>query len=264
MIGWPISQSKSPLIHGHWIQKFDLDASYDAIAIKPENFETSIQDLIDDGFRGANVTIPHKEAAFQICNQRSDRAEKIGAVNTLVFRDGIIHGDNTDGIGFYNNIKSSLPNWDPSTGPSAVLGAGGAARAILWALINGGCREIRLWNRTKSRADQLAEEFGSSVLPVASTEEAIQNADFLVNTTSLGMTGQPPLQVDISGLASYAVVTDIVYAPLKTDLLIKAESNGHPVVDGLGMLLHQAVPGFEAWFGKTPKVTQELREMILA
>ena len=264
VVGWPISQSKSPRIHGHWIQEFGLDATYEAIAIAPDQFERGIRDLVDQGYKGVNVTIPHKEAAFDLSDHLTERAKSIGAVNTLVFKNSKIHGDNTDGIGFLNNILSAFPDWDASNGPAVVLGAGGAARAVIWAMIEAGCTEVRLWNRTSERARNLADVFGQKVTAWDDTpESACCGAGFLVNTTSLGMTGQPALELDISGLQADALVTDIVYAPLQTDLLKTAAKRGHRVVDGLGMLLHQAVPGFEAWFEHKPEVTNELRDIVL-
>ncbi|MEO1562342.1 MAG: shikimate dehydrogenase [Pseudomonadota bacterium] len=265
VVGWPVKHSKSPIIHGHWIAEFDLDAKYTAISLEPDQFEMGIQKLVKDGYRGCNVTIPHKEAAFQLADTISPRAEAIGAVNTLVFRDNLIYGDNTDGIGFLNNILSVFPQWDASKGPAAVIGAGGAARAIIWALKEANCPEIRIWNRTIERAASLAEDFGSTVKAIENApEEACDQALFLVNTSALGMVGQPELRLDISSLDPSAIVTDIVYSPLETQLLQTARVKGHGVVDGFGMLLHQAVPGFEAWFGVRPTVTKALRAKVLA
>ncbi|MEO0342519.1 MAG: shikimate dehydrogenase [Pseudomonadota bacterium] len=264
VIGWPISHSKSPLIHSFWIQSLGLNATYEAIAIEPENFVAGVYDLIKKGFQGANVTIPHKEAAFQICDARSERAQKIGAVNTLVFRKGQIFGDNTDGEGFLQNITTNHPTWSVKNGPALVIGAGGASRAIICALIEVGCPEIRIWNRTFARAKRLQSEFGKPSLAWMDTlDKACEGASFLVNTTSLGMKGQDDLVIDLSGLNKGALVTDIVYTPLITPLLCAAKASGFPVVDGFGMLLHQAVPGFEYWFGVRPAVTEKLRKAVL-
>lgn len=264
VIGWPIEQSKSPIIHAYWLDKFGIEGIYEKIALSPDGFQEGILDLISKGYRGANVTIPHKEAAFQICDTVSERALKIGAVNTLVFEDGKVTGDNTDGYGFLENIRSSLENWNTETGPAFVIGAGGAARGILWALEEAGYKDIRIWNRTVAKAEALAEVFSETTTPVSGDlSDAINGAAFLVNTSSLGMVGQPQLEINLTGLHPDAVVTDIVYNPLETDLLRQANSKGFETVDGLGMLLHQATPGFEKWFGQKPEVTPELRELVL-
>lgn len=266
VIGWPIEHSKSPIIHGHWLETLGIDGSYEKIALSPEDFDSGIRKLMADGFAGVNVTIPHKGAALAIADTRTERAEKIGAANTLVFKDGKIHADNTDGEGFLNNIAQHAANWNAGAGPALVLGAGGAARAILFALLDAGVPEIYLVNRTRSRAEDLANQFGRKI-HVANWEDAsdiVPSVATVVNTTSLGMVGQSPLMVDVSHARSTTLITDIVYIPLETDLLKNARAAGCQTVDGVGMLLHQAVPGFEAWFGTRPLVDEVLRNKVLA
>lgn len=267
VIGWPIAQSKSPVVHGYWLKKYGIDGFYTAIPMPPAGFRAGVRKMVALGFSGANVTIPHKEAALGIANEATARARAIGAANTLVFRaDGSILADNTDGEGFLNNLLQHHPDWSPSAGPALVLGAGGAARAVIHALLEAGAPRVMLANRTRSRARNLRDHFGIRVkvvdwdeLPVVMPEVAT-----LVNTTSLGMTGQPPLNVALRGLPVGSLVTDLVYKPLMTELLIAAQQRGNPVADGLGMLLHQAVPGFEMWFGTRPDVDAALREAVLA
>jgi shikimate dehydrogenase len=218
------------------------------------------------GFAGVNVTIPHKEAVLDIADLVTDRAALIGAANTIIFRrDGKIHADNTDGYGFVANLRQKAPGWKPAIGPAAVLGAGGAARAVLTSLIEAGVTEILLSNRTRARADALRSEFGSRITVVEWVQAGnmLEDATTVVNTTSLGMTGQPDLRVPLDGLRRDAVVTDLVYSPLQTRLLREAEAMGCTTVDGLGMLLHQAVPGFERWFGVRPDVDAETRAAVL-
>lgn len=266
VIGHPIGHSKSPKLHGYWLKSYGLAGHYVPMDVAPDDLETVIRTLPKAGFVGANVTVPHKEAALRIADHVSDRAAKIGAANTLVFQsDGSIHADNTDGYGFMENLRAGAPDWNPQDGPAVVFGAGGAARAVLQALVDAGVPEIMLTNRTRSRADQLKEEFGPRITVVdwVKAGNVIENAELVVNTTSLGMQGQPELRVPLDGLQPGAVVTDLVYAPLKTRLLQTAEEAGCTTVDGLGMLLHQAVPGFERWFGKRPEVTDDLRVTVL-
>jgi len=266
VVGWPIDQSKSPIIHGHWLEKLGISGSYEKIAIKPENFETDIRALISDGYRGCNVTIPHKEAALVMADVVSDRAKAIGASNTLVFKDGKIHADNTDGVGFISNLKQLAPKWDAKRGPALALGAGGAARAIVYSLLQEGAPSVVIANRTQEKAQVLADFFGDQVTAIAMDQvsDVLGETQTLVNTTSLGMVGQPALVLDISKLPKTALVTDIVYNPLETDLLKQGKSLGLMTVDGIGMLLHQAVPGFEAWFGAHPTVDDILREKVLS
>jgi shikimate dehydrogenase len=266
VIGWPIEQSKSPIIHGHWLAEHSIEGSYEKIGLSPEDFKTGVQGLILQGFAGVNITAPHKEAALAMSDTVSDRARMIGAANTLVFKAGKIHADNTDGEGFICNVMQGAPQWNAASGPALVLGAGGAARAIIWSLLDAGVPEIILTNRTRARAENLANIFGRQII-VADWEDSSQAASAvstLVNTTSLGMAGKSPLELDISLLPKSSLVTDIVYNPLETDLLRQARAQGNETVDGLGMLLHQAVPGFEAWFGTRPTVDAALRNKVLA
>jgi shikimate dehydrogenase len=266
VIGWPIEHSKSPLIHGYWIDQFDLSGSYERIALAPDEFEAGIRDLMKNGYQGCNVTIPHKEAALVLADTVSDAANSIGAANTLVFKGGQIHADNTDGVGFINNLKQHAPDWNAETGPVLVLGAGGAARAIIYALLLEGAPKVVIANRTVTKAEKLAAFFGDKAIAVSmdETPSVLEQTHTLVNTSSLGMVGQPSLDIDISTMPKTGLVTDIVYSPLKTELLKQADQRGLKTVDGLGMLLHQAAPGFEAWFGKRPTVDKALREIVLA
>ena len=271
VVGWPVGHSLSPRLHGFWLDRHGIDGAYLPLAVTPERFESALRGLGDMGFRGVNVTVPHKQAALALCDQVAPLAARIGAVNTLIFEDGRLKGSNTDAFGFLENLRQGAPapdsaTWSPAAGPALILGAGGAARAVAVALLDAGAPELRLANRTAARAEALAEELGSQVtaVPWARREgAALEDLALLVNTTSLGMTGQPPLELDLDPLPIGALVTDIVYAPLETDLLARARARGNPAVDGLGMLLHQARPGFEAWFGVAPEVTTELRSFVL-
>ncbi|MEL6680821.1 MAG: shikimate dehydrogenase [Pseudomonadota bacterium] len=266
VIGSPIGHSKSPLLHGHWLKALGIAGHYIPIELQTETFETGIESLRQLHFRGANVTLPFKEQAFALADVRTDRATRIGAANTLTFTDGAIHADNTDSYGFLNNLRQNVPGWSASNGPALVLGAGGASRAIIVGLLDEGVPEIRLANRTRSRADGLAAEFGNRVAPVEwqDLDTALPGAKTIVNTTSLGMDGNGAIPIDLRRADTDAVVTDIVYTPLETPLLKAADTVGLTTVDGLGMLLHQAVPGFAAWFGQTPVVEQALRDVILS
>jgi shikimate dehydrogenase len=260
VLGWPVAHSRSPRLHGLWLQRHGIDGAYLPLPVAPEQFETAVRGLVALGFRGANVTIPHKEAAFALCDEVTETARRMGAVNTLVFEDGRIRGDNTDGFGFLENIRQTLPGWQAAAGPAVLLGAGGAARAIAVALLEAGCPRVTLVNRTRARAETLAEAIGG---PVEVAEvPPLGSAALLVNTTSLGMAGQPPLEIDLSPLSGEAVVADIVYVPLETALLRQARVRGLRMVGGLGMLLHQARPGFAAWFGVEPVVDAELAEFV--
>ena len=267
VLGWPVSHSKSPRLHGYWLERHGIDGAYLPLPVAPENFTTAVRSLVDLGFRGANVTVPHKEEALALAlaDEADDNAKRIGAANTLIFRDGRIVASNTDGFGFLANLEQSAPAWQPEA-PALVLGAGGAARAVIVALLDSGCRELRLCNRTAGRAEVLREAFGDrvTVVPWEEREAALAGAGLLVNTTSLGMEGQPPLSLDLAELPAAAVVNDLVYAPLETPLLAAARARGNAAVDGLGMLLHQARPGFEAWFGVRPEVDAALRDFVLA
>ncbi|NIZ00757.1 shikimate dehydrogenase [Thalassospira lucentensis] len=268
VMGWPVSHSKSPRLQGYWLANNAIDGSYMPLPVAPENFETALTSLRDLGFAGVNVTIPFKETAMRACDELTDRAKRIGAVNTVTFaKDGRLLGDNTDGFGFIENLRQEAPNTAFCSGPAVVLGAGGASRAVLVALLDEGCPEIRLANRTRKRADDLAGEINDPRITVIDwpvAPSALENASLVVNTTSLGMVGQPALEIDLTGLPTSALVTDIVYAPLITDLLAQAKDRGNPIVDGLGMLLHQARPGFHKWFGIDPDVTPDLREFVLS
>ncbi len=267
VIGHPVAHSKSPTLHGHWLKSYGLAGHYIPMDVASDDLEIVLRSLPKAGFVGANVTVPHKEAALRLADDVSDRARKIGAANTLVFRDdGTIHADNTDGYGFMENLRSGAPDWTPGDGPAVVFGAGGAARAVLQALVEAGVPEIMLTNRTRARADKLKDEFGQTITVVdwVQAGNVVEDAELVVNTTSLGMQGQLELRVPLDGLQPGAVVTDLVYAPLKTHLLQTAEEAGCTVVDGLGMLLHQAVPGFESWFGVRPEVNLDLRAAVLS
>ncbi|MDD9921173.1 MAG: shikimate dehydrogenase [Boseongicola sp.] len=266
VIGSPIAHSKSPRLHGHWLKRYGINGHYIPMEIAPDDLEDALRVLPRLGFAGVNVTIPHKEHALQIADLVTDRAAVMGASNTLIFRkDGKIHADNTDGYGFIENLRQNAPNWNPAAGPAAVIGAGGAARAIVAALIDVGVPEIRLTNRTKTRAEALRQEFGTKieVYDWVQAGNAIDGAATVVNTSSLGMEGAPEMRVPLDALLPSATVTDLVYTPLETKLLAHAKSIGCTTVDGLGMLLHQAAPGFERWFGVRPEVDDELRKAVL-
>ncbi|MEK1886080.1 MAG: shikimate dehydrogenase [Phyllobacterium sp.] len=263
--GYPIGHSRSPLIHGHWLKSYGLNGSYRAIGVAPENFSDFVKGIRQSGFVGGNVTIPHKEAAFGLVCKRDAAAEEIGAVNTLWFEEGELWGGNTDAYGFAANLDALSAGWDKGRN-ALVLGAGGASRAIVYALKQRGFTEVRIVNRTLDRAQELAHRFGPGISahPWRAIPELIPDANLVVNTTSLGMEGKSEQQMDLSNADGDALVTDIVYVPLETPLLRAARARGLKVVDGLGMLLHQAAPGFERWFGKRPAVTSELRELVLA
>lgn len=265
VLGAPIGHSKSPILHGHWLRTMGIRGHYIPIELGDQTFEEGIRGLQTLGFRGANVTLPFKERAFAIADTHTDRALRIGAANTLTFTDGRIHADNTDSYGFLNNLQQHVPDWSAETGPALVVGAGGASRAIIVGLIDAGAPEVRLANRTRARAQQLADEFGPkiSVIDWSDLTPALDGVATLVNTTSIGMGGAGELPIDLAAADKTTVVTDIVYTPLNTPLLHAASTVGLRTVDGLGMLLHQAVPGFEAWFGQTPVVDEALRQAIL-
>lgn len=265
VIGYPVKHSRSPKIHGYWLDKYGLSGAYGLAEIAPEDIGDFLSRLADHGFVGANVTVPYKEKAFQSCARRTPVAEALGAVNTLWIENGKLHGDNTDVAGFLGALDAEAPNWDSGLKTAVVLGAGGAARAILHGLKMRGAGAIRLVNRSRNRAEDLAAHFGGfEIVDWDNRSQALVGADLLVNTTSLGMKGQPPLDIDLAPLPAHAVVDDIVYIPLETPLLTQARARGLRTVGGLGMLLHQAVPGFERWFGVKPEVTAELRAMIEA
>lgn len=265
VIGWPIKHSRSPLIHGYWLKQHGIEGSYDKQAVEPAELDRFIETLGVDGYAGCNVTIPHKENVFKQVIVTDPVTKEIGAVNTVFVDNGRVYGLNTDGYGFLSNLKTGS-EWHSENKTAAIIGAGGAARAIIATLKADGIETILLFNRTVSKAEKLAVEFGSTVhaKPLDQIEDFLNQTNLLVNTTSLGMAGQPALQISLVNLPSSSCVVDIVYDPLETDLLKQARKNGNRSVDGLGMLLHQAVPGFEKWFGVRPQVTPELRELVVA
>lgn len=267
VIGCPVAHSKSPQLQRHWLDAYGIAGHYVPMHVEPGDLEDVIRMMPKMGYVGANITIPHKVAVMSIADQVTDRATLIGAANTLIYRnDGTILADNTDGYGFITNLHQAAPLWDPKSGPAVVLGAGGASRAVVASLLEAGVPELMLSNRTRARADQLRQEFGARIRVVEWVQagNVIEEASLLVNTTSLGMVGKPRLRVPLDGLRRETVVSDLIYAPLKTDLLQCAEDIGCTTVDGLGMLLHQAVPGFERWFGQRPKVDSATRAAALA
>ena len=266
VMGWPVDHSLSPSLHGYWLDFYGIDGAYIPLAVHPDRLENALRALPALGFAGANLTMPHKEEALKIVDICDETATRIGAVNTVVVRsDGSIEGRNTDGHGFLQSVRSGAPQWRVGDGPVALIGAGGAARAVCVTLQEAGSTEIRIINRTAERAVGLACEFGSPIItvPWAERTTALEGVSLLVNATILGMRGQPPLDLDLDLLPRSAVVTDIVYAPLKTALLYDAETRGNRIVDGLGMLLHQARPGFAAYFDLEPEVTTALREHVI-
>ena len=265
MAGWPISHSKSPILHGYWLAQYAVEGSYEALAVEPDDFELFVDNLKHSGFCGGNITIPHKETAFQIIKNRDEAAEAIGAVNTIWIEEGSTLAGNTDAYGFSANLDDQAPKWRNGK-VATVLGAGGASRAIIFALAEAGYKEIRIVNRTLSRAKSLQERFRgpTSAHQWDAIEELLQDCDLLVNTTSIGLNPQTdPDAPDLSSMKETAIVADIVYSPLITPLLEKAAMRDLKIVDGLGMLLHQAVPGFEYWFGIRPEVTAGLRNHVL-
>lgn len=267
VIGHPIAHSRSPTLHNYWLRRYGLSGHYVPIDIAPAELAEMVRLLPRLGFVGLNVTIPHKEAILHVADIVTDRAALIGAANTLIFRkDGKIHADNTDGSGFIANLRQNAPAWNPASGPAVVLGAGGAARAVVAALVEVGVPEIRLTNRTRPRADALRSDFGAKIHVYEWVQAAnlLDDAATVINTTSLGMTGKPDFTVSMHRLNPKAVVNDLVYTPLKTQFLIEAEARGAQAVDGLGMLLHQAAPGFERWFGQRPDVDEATRRAVLS
>ena len=264
LIGWPAAHSRSPLIHHYWLRTLGIAGGYVIEAVPPDEFKDFIFRLSLRGFVGANVTIPHKERALSL-SKPDERARAVGAANTLWFADGELRSTNTDVEGFINNLDASAPGWDGCE-DALVLGAGGAARAVVFGLLERGIKRVHLANRTIERARGLADQFGANVLPVAwvALGDILPRTGILVNTTSLGMKGQPPLELDVGQLPSHAVVADLVYVPLDTPLLAAGRARGLKTADGLGMLLHQAVTGFELWFGRRPEVTPELRALVEA
>jgi shikimate dehydrogenase len=270
IMGWPVAHSRSPAIHNFWLDQHGIDGAYVPLPVRPEHLAQALRALPALGFRGCNLTLPHKESALSIVDRIDPVARRIGAINTIVVAsDGTLDGSNTDAFGFCENLRDQAPGWRPAAGPAVVLGAGGAAHAIVAALSEVGVREIRLVNRTRDRAEGLARDLESaatriSVWPWETRETVLNEAGLLVNTTSLGMTGEPGLDLDLARLPPPAVVVDIVYVPLETPLLAAARRRGHAVVDGLGMLLHQARPGFAAWFGTAVATSSGLRAAVLS
>ena len=267
VIGHPIAHSRSPVLHGYWLRRYGIKGHYIPMNVAPQDLRQALEMLPKLGFVGVNVTIPHKEAILQIADVVTDRAALIGAANTLIFRkDGRIHADNTDGAGFIANLRQNAPNWDPTAGPATVFGAGGASRAVVAALIEVGVTEIRIANRTQPRAQALRADFGSKlhVFDWVQAANMLEGATTVINTTSLGMSGKSEFRVPLDGLERHALVTDLVYNPLKTHFLLEAAARGCTVVDGLGMLLHQAAPGFERWFGQRPTVDEATRQAVLS
>jgi shikimate dehydrogenase len=267
VIGAPVGHSRSPALHGYWLRRYGLRGHYIPMEIAQSDLKEALRTLPKLGFVGLNVTLPHKEAVLSVADIVTDRAALIGAANTLIFRkDGRIHADNTDGSGFVANMRQQAPAWQPTSGPAAVFGAGGAARAVVAALIEVGVPEIRIANRTRPRAEALRSDFGAKVVvhDWVQAGNMLDGAMTVVNTTSLGMTGKPEFRVPLDALHPQAVVNDLVYAPLKTQFLIEAEAVGSTIVDGLGMLLHQAAPGFERWFGVRPEVDDATRKAVLS
>lgn len=265
VVGWPIGHSRSPRLHGHWLHRYGIDGHYIPVALQPGRVEAGFRALMELGFRGVNVTLPHKEEALALAAIVTPRAQAIGAANTLVFRDGAIEADNTDAYGFLENLRDAVPDWSAEAGPALVLGAGGASRAILYALLEGGAPDIWVANRTFSRAERLAEHFGTRVkpLPLEDLSEVASSAATVVNTTAAGLHGET-VPLDLGLLRADVVVSDIVYGAEPTAFVAAAQARGLRAVDGLGMLLHQAVPGFEAWFGRRPVVDDALRAAVLA
>jgi shikimate dehydrogenase len=267
VMGWPVAQSRSPLLHGFWLEHYGIDGSYERLPVPPEALERELRALPQRGFAGCNITLPHKEQALALVDRLDATARRIGAVNTVVVAaDGALEGSNTDAFGFHANLSATLAGWSVTAGPAVVLGAGGAAHAVVAALLDHGAPEIRLVNRHRARAEALAAALGGPLVILDWRERAaaLAGAALLVNTTSLGMEGHEPLDLALDALPKQAIVNDIVYVPLRTDLLAAAAARGNPVVDGLGMLLHQARPGFAAWFGVEPAVSPALRARVEA
>ena len=266
LAGWPVSHSRSPRLHGYWLDEHGIDGAYVPLPIEPENLAVALRGLMAAGFSGVNVTIPHKEAVLPLCDEVDDIARRIGAANFLLFRDGRILASNTDAFGFMENLKAGAPGYDAARAPAVLLGAGGGARAVAVGLLDAGVPALRICNRSQARAESLAADIGGviEVVPWEDRSETLSGAGLLVNSTSLGMDGQPPLNISLDTLDPGAVVCDLVYNPLETPLLAAAKAKGCTVVDGLGMLLHQARACFAAWYGPDPAVTPALRRAMMA
>ena len=270
IIGYPIEHSLSPVMHNYWLDEIGIEnASYEKISVNPDNLDSSLQKLWHDGYQGLNVTIPHKERVYSLCSELTQRALRLGSVNTLVRTNKGWKGDSTDGWGFVTALEDRIPLNDFGKKKVVVLGAGGAARSIIDALIERGIENISIFNRNQERAEKLAENVGSQqvrniqVFSSESWDIEISESTLLIQTTSMGMAGGPPFIYSLESLKSDSVVVDIVYRPLFTDCLRKAQVRGCTIIDGLGMLMYQGLPGFEAWFGKTPKVTEKLRQKLI-
>lgn len=265
VIGWPIAHSRSPLLHRYWLEQYHIDGAYLPFAVTPGRLETALRGLAGLGVAGCNVTIPHKEETARIVDTRDAIAERMGAVNLVVVQpDGSLHGSNTDGFGFIENMRACRPSWQAASGPAVVVGAGGAARSVVAALLDAGAPEIRLLNRRSPRAERLAADLGGPLIPHewSAAAGALEGASLLVNATSAGMEGHPALDLSLDPLPASAVVCDVIYTPLETPLLRDAAARGLATVDGLGMLLHQARPSFAAWFGVMPDASPELRALV--
>jgi shikimate dehydrogenase len=267
VMGWPIAQSRSPILHNYWIEKYKLSGRYVPLAVRPERLPDAIRGLPALGFRGCNLTMPHKQYAMTMVDSLTETAKRIGAVNCIVVgEDGKLSGTNNDGNGYVLSVQEVAPQWKPDDGPIAMLGAGGAARAIIVALLERGASEIRLINRTFDKAERLAKEFGAAIRPIAWDKrgDAIGEVALLINATNQGMSGNPPLEISLDKLSSRTLVSDLIYVPPETPLLTAAKARGNVIINGLGMLLHQARPAFQAWFGVMPEITPDLRAAIMA
>jgi shikimate dehydrogenase len=264
VIGWPVSHSRSPLIHNYWLTHHKIAGTYERVPVEPSKLAGFLDGFASAGYVGCNVTLPHKEEAFRLVTVADESTRRLGVVNTIYLREGLLFGTSTDGEGFLANLRSSAPSLNLRNKKAVVLGAGGAAMAILGALLDEGVAEITLANRTMERSQSLRDKFGSAVRPIAWQDRAdgLIDSALLVNATALGMIGQPPLEIDLDRLPAHAAVADIVYAPLVTALLKRAKQRGLQTIDGLGMLLHQAVPGFALWFGKRPTVSKALYDLV--
>jgi shikimate dehydrogenase len=264
-MGWPVAHSRSPMLHGYWIKELGLSGAYVYLPVRPERLGEALKGLSALGFAGCNITLPHKEAAVRLVDRVDPLAKRIGAINTIVVEaDGSLSGSNTDAFGFIESLKEAKPDWRADAGPVAIMGAGGGARAAIASLAERGAQDIRVANRTLARATALAADFGAPVraIPWESRHDALDGVSLLVNTTSQGMLGQPPLDLSLDRLPRSALVADIVYSPLETPLLAAARKRGNLAMTGLGMLIHQARPAFKAWFGVMPDGTSELRRLL--
>lgn len=267
IMGWPVAHSRSPKLHNYWLEKYGIPGAYVQLPVAPGTLDVALPGLAALGFRGCNITIPHKVDALRLVHELDVNAKRMGAINTIVVQpDGSLKGFNNDGFGYIQSLLDAKPDWRADAGPITVLGAGGAARAVVLSLADRGAKEIRLLNRTDAKAQALAEEFGAPVkaIPWSERHAALADVALLVNTTSQGMHGNPALDLDLDALPEHALVSDVIYVPLETPLLAAARQRGNPTVNGLGMLLNQARPAFHAWFGVMPEITPELRRAIEA